>query len=86
MPSSFMFISILNCLYKGGNGDVSNYDDPKNVRDCFLVGLADLYGRLDYVRQAITGYFNHLVDLGIAGIRIDAAKHMWPAVSSMSSI
>lgn len=24
-------------------------------------------------------YMNHLIDLGVAGFRIDAAKHMWPA-------
>ena len=51
-----------------------------------MVGLTDLYGKLDYVRDAVAGYFNHLVDLGVAGIRIDAAKHMWPEVSSKYSI
>ena len=61
---------------------MNNYDDPKNVRDCFLVGLTDLYGKLDYVRDAVASYFNQLIDFGVAGIRIDAAKHMWPAVSS----
>lgn len=24
-------------------------------------------------------YLNHLVNLGVAGFRVDAAKHMWPA-------
>lgn len=28
----------------------------------------------------MAGYLNDLVDLGVAGIRIDAAKHMWPEV------
>ena len=32
------------------------------------------------VRDACAGYFNHLIEIGVAGIRIDAAKHMWPAV------
>ena len=34
------------------------------------------------VRDACAGYFNHLIEIGVAGIRIDAAKHMWPAVRS----
>lgn len=48
------------------------------MRNCYLVGLTDLYGALDYVRDAVAGYLNDLVDIGVAGIRIDAAKHMWP--------
>lgn len=30
------------------------------------------------MREKIIEYLNHLVDLGVAGFRIDAAKHMWP--------
>ncbi|KOB70417.1 Alpha-amylase [Operophtera brumata] len=32
----------------------------------------------EYVRQQIVGYMNRLIELGVAGFRIDAAKHMWP--------
>ena len=72
---------IIQNLYDDNNlGNVNNYGDPNNVRNCFLVGLTDLYGKLDHVRDAVAGYFNHLIDLGVAGIRIDAAKHMWPEV------
>jgi alpha-amylase len=60
-----------------GDSNVNNYGDPNNVRNCYLVGLTDLYGALDYVRNAVAGYLNSLVALGVAGIRIDAAKHMW---------
>ena len=59
---------------------MNNYGDANNVRNCYLVGLTDLYGVMDYVRNAVAGYLNDLVDLGVAGIRIDAAKHMWPEV------
>lgn len=31
-----------------------------------------------YVIQQIAEYLNHLIDLGVAGFRFDAAKHMWP--------
>ncbi|CAL4138325.1 unnamed protein product, partial [Meganyctiphanes norvegica] len=61
-----------------GDGEVNNYGDPNNVRNCYLAGLADLYGATEKVRNAVSGYFSHLVDIGVAGFRVDAAKHMWP--------
>ncbi|XP_046454250.1 alpha-amylase-like isoform X3 [Daphnia pulex] len=61
-----------------GDGNVNDYSNPSNVRNCYLVGLTDLYGKLDYVREKVAGYFNQLIQIGVAGIRIDAAKHMWP--------
>ncbi|XP_041359720.1 alpha-amylase-like [Gigantopelta aegis] len=60
------------------DGYVNNYADPLNVRNCFLVGLTDLDQSQAYVQDKIAGYFNHLIDIGVAGFRIDAAKHMWP--------
>ena len=30
------------------------------------------------VRQKQAAFLNHLLDLGVAGFRVDAAKHMWP--------
>ncbi|XP_067663291.1 alpha-amylase-like [Haliotis asinina] len=62
-----------------GDGNVNNYGDPNNVRNCYLVGLTDLNQGVEYVRDKISGYFNNLIDIGVAGFRIDAAKHMWPA-------
>nr|AAG23133.1 alpha-amylase [Diabrotica virgifera virgifera] len=59
--------------------DVNNYQDANNIRNCWLSGLPDLDQSHDYVRQKIVEYLNHLVDLGVAGFRVDAAKHMWPA-------
>ena len=61
-------------------GNIENYNDVNQVRNCYLVGLTDLYGGTDYVRDKVAGYFNQLTAIGVAGIRIDAAKHMWPAV------
>ncbi|KAK7085956.1 hypothetical protein SK128_005871 [Halocaridina rubra] len=74
-PDDFTPRSMCN----SGSGSVDNYGDPENVRNCYLVGLADLYGATDYVRQKVAEYFNKMIDIGIAGFRIDAAKHMWPA-------
>ncbi|XP_019490424.1 PREDICTED: alpha-amylase 1-like, partial [Hipposideros armiger] len=61
-----------------GSGDIENYNDPYQVRDCRLSGLLDLALEKDYVRSKIAEYLNHLIDLGVAGFRIDASKHMWP--------
>ncbi|XP_042319992.1 pancreatic alpha-amylase-like isoform X5 [Sceloporus undulatus] len=48
------------------------------VRNCRLCGLVDLAQSREDVRSKIAGYMNHLVDLGVAGFRIDASKHIWP--------
>ncbi|KAL7644676.1 UNVERIFIED_CONTAM: hypothetical protein RMT77_004217 [Armadillidium vulgare] len=61
-----------------GSGGVDDYSDPNNVRNCDLSGLSDLYGAYDDVRQKVSAYFNDLIEIGVAGFRVDAAKHMWP--------
>jgi len=43
-----------------------------------LVGLRDLKGDKQWVRDRIVDYLNQLIDWGVAGFRVDAAKHMWP--------
>uniref|UniRef100_A0A8C6QLB6 alpha-amylase n=1 Tax=Nannospalax galili TaxID=1026970 RepID=A0A8C6QLB6_NANGA len=48
------------------------------VRNCRLSGLLDLALDKDYVRTTIANYMNNLIDIGVAGFRLDAAKHMWP--------
>jgi alpha-amylase len=50
-----------------------------HVRVCELSGLADLKTDDDSVRDKIAGYLSALTDLGVAGFRVDAAKHMYPA-------
>jgi alpha-amylase len=60
------------------DGSIHNMNDREEVRNCKLFGLADLRLSEDYVRETIAGYFNHLIDMGVAGFRVDAAKHMWP--------
>lgn len=61
-----------------GSGGVDDYSNPNNVRNCFLVGLTDLDQTQEYVRNKIAEYFNHCIDMGVAGFRVDASKHMWP--------
>lgn len=57
---------------------VSNYTDAANVQDCELLGLADLRTGAPGVRAKIAGYLLSLLRLGVAGFRIDAAKHIQP--------
>ena len=61
---------------RNGNDQISNYGDRYEVQNCALVGLADLNIEKEYVRDRIAKYLNDLVDIGVAGFRIDAAKHM----------
>src|SRR6266513_5049210 len=55
---------------------VSNYQDAANVQDCELFGLPDLNTGKDSVRRKIAGYLIMLARMGVAGFRIDAAKHI----------
>ena len=65
-----------NC--HSADGGIDNYQDADQVRNCRLSGLIDLNQGTSYVRGKIQEYFNHLLSLGVAGLRVDAAKHMWP--------
>ena len=55
-------------------------DGGQAIRYCWLGGaLPDLKTESSKVRGKILDYFNAMVALGVAGFRIDAAKHMEPA-------
>ncbi|XP_054773707.2 alpha-amylase A-like [Lytechinus pictus] len=60
------------------NGEINNYGDADQVRNCNLVGLNDLWTGKEYVRGKLAAFLNDLVGAGVAGFRVDAAKHMWP--------
>uniref|UniRef100_A0A182Q9P1 Alpha-amylase n=1 Tax=Anopheles farauti TaxID=69004 RepID=A0A182Q9P1_9DIPT len=57
---------------------IDNYQNATNVRDCELNGLPDLNQTEPYVRDRIVEFMNRLIELGVAGFRMDASKHMWP--------
>ncbi|KAJ8392594.1 hypothetical protein AAFF_G00074720 [Aldrovandia affinis] len=63
---------------KTQSGNIENYQDIYQVRDCRLVGLLDLAHRREHVRGKVANYMNALIDMGVAGFRVDACKHMWP--------
>ncbi len=56
--------------------DDIDYTDLWSIQNCDLVGLNDLKTESNYVRGKIADYMNDLIGLGVAGFRIDAAKHM----------
>ncbi len=58
------------------NDDIADYTSREQVQTCELVNLADLDTSSVSVRATITEYLQHLLDLGVAGFRIDAAKHI----------
>ncbi|KAG5329743.1 AM4N amylase, partial [Acromyrmex heyeri] len=57
---------------------INNYQDAGNVRNCELSGLHDLDQSKEYVRDKIVNFLNEIINVGVAGYRVDAAKHMWP--------
>merc|ERR1712232_324446 len=58
------------------NCQITDYADKWNVQYCDLSGLPDLCTSCDYVQKTVAAYINNMGDIGIAGFRIDAAKHM----------
>lgn len=58
---------------------INNYQNATEVRVCELSGLPDLDQSKSYVREQIINFLNKLVDMGVAGFRVDAAKHMYPS-------
>ncbi len=55
---------------------ITNYQNAANVQDCELLSLPDLNTGSASVRQKIADYLIALNRLGVAGYRIDAAKHI----------
>lgn len=56
-----------------------DYGKADSIRHCWIEGtLTDLKTEKDYVRQKIADQMNDLIGIGVAGFRIDGAKHMKP--------
>lgn len=56
--------------------DIQRYTDAREIQTCELVNLADLDTASPTVRATVVGYLEDLLSLGVAGFRIDAAKHI----------
>ncbi|ROT77238.1 amylase I [Penaeus vannamei] len=76
VPTPVLISTDANC--HTGSGDIENYGDANQVRNCKLSGMNDLNQGTDYVRGKIRDYLNTLISFGVAGFRVDASKHMWP--------
>lgn len=56
-----------------------------NISTCIICAgtwvccrLLDLALEKDYVRGKVAEFMNKLINMGVAGFRVDACKHMWP--------
>jgi alpha-amylase len=58
------------------NCGINNYTNRKEVQECDLVGLPDLNTGTTYVQERIAKYITDMYNLGVRGVRIDAAKHI----------
>uniref|UniRef100_A0A7S3M178 alpha-amylase n=1 Tax=Spumella elongata TaxID=89044 RepID=A0A7S3M178_9STRA len=62
----------------GMNCGVHDYQDQHDVQYCDLEGMPDLCTGCPHVQEVVATYINKMSLLGIAGFRVDAAKHMDP--------
>jgi alpha-amylase len=58
--------------------ELTNYQDPFEVRNCALNSSPDLNHERDNVKEKISEFLNRLIDMGVAGFRVNGCKHMWP--------
>ncbi|MGE5657959.1 MAG: alpha-amylase [Actinomycetota bacterium] len=61
---------------RNSNDALQNWYDRWEVQNCRLLNLADLKTESTSVRRKIASYLNDLMGLGVAGFRIDSAKHI----------
>lgn len=62
----------------GRNGDdgLRNFKDLYELQNCELLGMADLDTSAPKVQAKQADFLNRLMDYGVKGFRVDAAKHM----------
>ena len=58
------------------DGQIADWADLTQVQECELLGLSDLNTSDASVQAKIVAYLKGLLDLGVKGFRIDAAKHI----------
>ncbi len=56
--------------------NIENWSNVTESQNCELGSLSDLATEQTYVREKIAAYLNDLIDIGVKGFRIDAAKHI----------
>ncbi|KAJ6579139.1 glycoside hydrolase superfamily [Mycena vulgaris] len=69
-----------HCCNGNTAAEITDYNNATNVRFCELSGLLDLAQEQTSVRNIMAAFLNDpVLSLGVAGFRIDAAKHMLTA-------
>ena len=76
-PGLYVYDDFHHCDRNDGD-DIVDFDDLYEVQHCELVNLADLKTESETVRTKLASFLNDLLSIGVAGFRIDAAKHMPP--------
>lgn len=66
-----------DCRLTPGNA-IQDYGDAQQAQTCELLGLSDLDQSRPNVQATIIEYLTDLLNLGVGGFRIDAAKHIAP--------
>jgi len=74
-PDIYTAENFHNCALTENN-QIVDFTDRAQVQTCELLGLSDLDTASEAVQQRITNYLKDLISLGVAGFRIDAAKHI----------
>ncbi|XP_012940242.1 protein mesh [Aplysia californica] len=62
----------------GANSQSPVRHDLTDIRNCGLSPLTDLNHGFEWVRAKVAAYLNSLIDIGVAGFRVDAATYIWP--------
>ena len=55
--------------------DLNDFSDRFEVQNCELLGLADLDSGNANVRTGLRNFLQNVMDIGVDGFRVDAAKH-----------
>jgi len=58
------------------DGTIQDFNDVRQVTRCELVSLSDLRTETASVQAKLAAYLNKLLGYGVAGFRVDAAKHV----------
>ncbi|XP_033608611.1 alpha-amylase 1 [Cryptotermes secundus] len=77
-PSTLHYVVLDAQLTRTISGAHAQTGIRAQVRESELSGPHDFSQTTQDVREQIIDFLNYLVDAGIAGFRVDAAKHMWP--------
>ncbi|MCS6773281.1 MAG: alpha-amylase family glycosyl hydrolase [Thermoflexales bacterium] len=75
-PSDFNYCGTNPSATNGDKDNINDYTDRLQVQTCELLNLADLKTSSASVRARIANYLQSLVNMGVKGFRIDAAKHI----------